>query len=65
MFTTQIYASLLSAAFNYIVMTAIVTRQKEILLDPKGNNVWSASTVPSMNSQAITWALAKEVYGTK
>jgi OPT family oligopeptide transporter len=65
MFTTQIYASLLGAAFNYIVMTTIVTSQREILLDPEGNNVWSGSTVQSLNSQAITWALAKEIYGTK
>ena len=65
MFTTQIYASLLGAAFNYVVMTSIVTSQREILLDPEGNNVWSGSTIQSLNSQAITWALAKEIYGTK
>ncbi|KAF2220146.1 peptide transporter MTD1 [Elsinoe ampelina] len=63
MFVTQVYASLLGAALNYTVMTIIVTNQREILLDPKGNNVWSGSTVQSLNSQAVTWALAKEIYG--
>jgi OPT family oligopeptide transporter len=64
MFATQIYASLLGASFNYIVMTTIVTSQREILLDPEGNSVWSGSVVQGLNSQAITWALAKEIYGT-
>ncbi|KPM43808.1 hypothetical protein AK830_g2810 [Neonectria ditissima] len=64
MFGTQVYATLLGAAFNYIVMTTIVTNQREILLDPLGSNVWSGSMMQSLNSQAITWALAKEMYGS-
>ncbi|KAJ0412960.1 OPT oligopeptide transporter protein-domain-containing protein [Aspergillus carlsbadensis] len=63
MFATQVYGTLLGAALNYVVMTTIVTNQREILLDPIGNNVWSGSTVQSLNSQAVTWSLAKEVYG--
>lgn len=63
MFGTQIYGTLLGAALNYVVMTTIVTNQREILLDPKGTNVWSGSAMQSLNSQAITWALAKEMYG--
>jgi OPT family oligopeptide transporter len=63
MFATQIYGTLLGAALNYVVMTTIVSNQRDILLDPVGNNVWSGSTVQNFNSQAITWALAKEVYG--
>lgn len=65
MFGTQIYATLLGAALNYAVMITIVTNQREILLDPEGNNVWSGSTMQSLNSQAITWALAKEMYSEK
>lgn len=63
MFATQIYGTLLGAGLNYAVMTTIVTNQREILLDPIGTNVWSGSNIQSMNSQAITWALAKEMYG--
>ncbi|RDI88757.1 hypothetical protein Vi05172_g1429 [Venturia inaequalis] len=63
MFLTQIYGTLLGAALNYVVMTTIVTNKREILLDPIGNNAWSGSTVQSLNTQAVTWALAKEVYG--
>ncbi|KAJ0276803.1 hypothetical protein COL922a_014516, partial [Colletotrichum nupharicola] len=54
MFATQVYGTLLGAALNYVVMTTIVTNQREILLDPIGNNVWSGSTVQSLNSQAVT-----------
>ncbi|KAE8386389.1 OPT oligopeptide transporter protein-domain-containing protein [Aspergillus alliaceus] len=63
MFGTQIYGTLLGAALNYVVMTTIVSNQREILLDPVGNSVWSGSFVQSLNTQAITWALAKEIYG--
>ncbi|KAH8752997.1 peptide transporter MTD1, partial [Diaporthe sp. PMI_573] len=63
MFGTQIYGTLLGAALNYVVMTTIVTNEREVLLDPVGTNVWSGSTVQSLNSQAITWALAKDMYG--
>lgn len=62
MFGTQIYGTLLGAALNYAVMTSIVTNQRDILLDPQGTNVWSGSTMQSLNSQAVTWALAKEMY---
>lgn len=62
MFATQVYGTLLGAGLNYAVMTTIVTNQRDILLDPKGNNVWSGSTMQTLNTQAITWALAKEVY---
>ena len=63
MFGTQIYGTLLGAAFNYIVMTTIVTNQRDILLDPEGNSVWSGANMQSLNSQAISWALAKQMYG--
>lgn len=60
MFFTQVYASLLGAALNYAVMNAIVTNKREILLDPRGDATWSGANIGSLNSQAITWALAKE-----
>ncbi|KAJ4165869.1 hypothetical protein LMH87_007479 [Akanthomyces muscarius] len=63
MFFTQIYGTLLGAGLNYAVMTSIVTSQREVLLDPIGTNVWSGSTMQSLNAQAITWALATEMYG--
>jgi OPT family oligopeptide transporter len=62
MFATQVYGTLLGAGLNYVVMTTIVTNKREILLDPEGNSVWSGSLIQNFNTQAVTWALAKEVY---
>ncbi|CAK3789992.1 peptide transporter MTD1 [Lecanosticta acicola] len=63
MFWTQIYATLLGAGLNYAIMITIVNSKREILLNPIGNSVWSGANMQSLNSQAITWALAKEIYG--
>lgn len=45
------------------VMVSVVDAQREILLDPEGTNVWSGQVVQSLNSAAVTWSLAKELYG--
>jgi hypothetical protein len=44
-------------------MISITDSQRELLLDPIGNNVWSGQYVQSLNSGAITWSLAKLLYG--
>jgi hypothetical protein len=44
-------------------MISITGSQREILLDPIGNDVWSGAVVQSVNSEAITWSLAKLLYG--
>lgn len=46
-----------------VVMISVVDAQRETLLDPRGNNVWSGYVVQSANSEAVTWSLAKELYG--
>jgi hypothetical protein len=48
-----------------VVMISIVDAQREVLLDPAGTNVWSGQVVQSLNSAAVTWSLAKELYGRK
>jgi hypothetical protein len=44
-------------------MISITGAQRELLLSPTGNNVWTGLDVQFLNSQAITWSLAKELYG--
>jgi len=44
-------------------MISITGAQRDLLLDPIGNNIWSGQTVQSLNSNAVTWSLAKELYG--
>lgn len=45
------------------VMASITSARREILLDPIGTNVWSGATVQSLNSAAVTWSLAGQLYG--
>ncbi|KAF8588166.1 OPT superfamily oligopeptide transporter [Ramaria rubella] len=63
MVVTQLWGTLLGAFVNYAVMTAVTTNQREVLLDPVGTNVWSGQSVQSLNSAAVTWSLAGELYG--
>ena len=56
--TVQQYSILAS-----VVMNSIVDAQRDILLSPTGTNVWSGQVPQSLNSAAVTWSLAKELYG--
>ena len=51
------------SALVLVVMISIVDAQREILLDPVGTNVWSGQAPQSANSAAVTWSLAKQLYG--
>ncbi|KAF9051472.1 oligopeptide transporter [Panaeolus papilionaceus] len=63
MFLTQIWGTILGAIINYVVMVSVVDAQREILLSPTGTNVWSGQQPQSLNSAAVTWSLAKQLYG--
>ncbi|KAG9100791.1 hypothetical protein FRC06_003729 [Ceratobasidium sp. 370] len=63
MFATQMWGTLLGSFINYAVMASITSSRREVLLDPIGTNVWSGATVQSMNSAAVTWSLAGQLYG--
>ncbi|KAF3810845.1 Oligopeptide transporter 5 [Colletotrichum gloeosporioides] len=63
MFLLQTWGSLFGTALNYVIMDTIVANRREILLDPIGNQVWSGRKIQSLNTTAVTWSLAKYVYG--
>ncbi|KAL0580004.1 hypothetical protein V5O48_002007 [Marasmius crinis-equi] len=63
MFLTQLWGTILGVAVNYIVMITVVESQREVLLNPLGTNVWSGQTIQNLNSAAVTWSLAKQLYG--
>ena len=46
-------------------MISVVDSQRKILISPTGTNVWSGQVVQSLNSDAVTWALAKDLYSFK
>ncbi|KAJ8516828.1 hypothetical protein ONZ45_g5896 [Pleurotus djamor] len=62
MFITQVWGTILGAAINYAVMASVVDAQRETLLSPTGTNVWSGQVPQSLNSAAVTWSLAKQLY---
>lgn len=63
MFLTQVWGTILGAAINYVVMISIVNAQQAVLVSPNGTNVWSGQLVQTLNSDAVTWSLARELYG--
>ncbi|KAH8982788.1 oligopeptide transporter [Lactarius akahatsu] len=63
LFVAQVWGTIIGAIVNYVVMVSITGAQRDLLLDPTGNNIWSGQSVQSLNSDAITWSLAKELYG--
>ena len=44
-------------------MVVITGSQRKLLLEPNGNYVWTGQNIQSFNSQAITWSLARHLYG--
>ena len=48
---------------SIVVMISITTAQRDLLLNPTGNNIWSGQTVQLLNSAVVTWSLAKQLYG--
>jgi hypothetical protein len=44
-------------------MISVTGAQRDLLLDPMGSNIWSGHIVQGLNSEAITWSLAKQLYG--
>ncbi|TFY79230.1 hypothetical protein EWM64_g4787 [Hericium alpestre] len=63
MFIMQLWGAIIGCFVNYAVMISITTAQADLLLDPQGNTVWSGQTVQSLNSNAVTWSLSKQLYG--
>ena len=46
-----------------VIMVSVVNSQRDTLLSPTGTNVWSGQVIQTLNSNAVTWSLAKELYG--
>ncbi|CAO0800669.1 unnamed protein product [Mucor circinelloides] len=54
-FMNQMLGTTIGCIFNYIVNHSVVSSQREVLLNPTGNNIWNGSTPQTINSAAITW----------
>ncbi|WRT67495.1 uncharacterized protein IL334_004467 [Kwoniella shivajii] len=64
MWLTQVYGTVLGAFINYVVMISVVDSHRDLLTtSDSGSAAWSPAYFNSMNTAAITWALAKQLYG--
>jgi hypothetical protein len=50
-FSAQVVGTLVGAIINYIMMVAITTNQRDILLSIQGTNIWSGQNIQQFNSQ--------------
>ncbi|KAF7877421.1 hypothetical protein EAF04_001098 [Stromatinia cepivora] len=62
MFLTQIYGTVLGGFVNYVVMISIINSNRELLATGNGNSSWSGASIQAFNTNAASWALAKELY---
>ena len=62
MFLTQVWGTVLGAFINYVVMISIVNTHRDLLTGTNGNYAWSGQLFQSLQTQATTWALARELY---
>jgi OPT family small oligopeptide transporter len=64
-FTVQVVGTIVGGLLNFIIMTTIISSQREILRAVQGSNIWSGQQVQAFNSAAIAWgALGKPLYAT-
>ncbi|RCH96548.1 hypothetical protein CU098_001930, partial [Rhizopus stolonifer] len=51
-FLNQFLGTSIGCIFNYI---SIIQTQRQVLLDPIGNNIWNGASPQTVNAAAITW----------
>ncbi|TFK90092.1 OPT oligopeptide transporter [Polyporus arcularius HHB13444] len=62
-FAAQMAGSIVGSIFNYTMMKTIVSNNREILIDPVGNRVWSGWIIQGYNSSSVAMgALGKELF---
>ncbi|TFK26561.1 oligopeptide transporter [Coprinopsis marcescibilis] len=64
-FYSQIWGLLLGGVVNHAVMLCIVENQGETFLSALGTNIWNGQVPQILNSEAVTWSLANDLYNIK
>lgn len=62
-FTAQMTGSVVGALFNYIMMLSIVRNQAPVLTSIEGTNIWSGQNIQQLNTLAIAWSMAGDLFG--
>lgn len=65
MLLAQIYGAILGSVVYYPLMVTVIANQKEILLDPIGNRIWSGAYFQKDLASLVTWSLAADMYGIR
>ncbi|KDE02212.1 hypothetical protein MVLG_07217 [Microbotryum lychnidis-dioicae p1A1 Lamole] len=61
----QLAGTILGGILQIVVMSTIVSNQRDILLSVQGTSAWSGQQVQGVNSAAVTWgALSKQMYSS-
>lgn len=63
MFITQVIGTVFGAFLNYAIASSIIKSKFALLLTTNGNYVWSGAYYQSLNVNAVTWSMAKYMYG--
>lgn len=63
MFITQVIGTVFGAFLNYAIASTIISSKFALLHTNTGSYVWSGAYYQSLNVSAVTWSMAKYMYG--
>lgn len=63
MFVSQIVGTVFGAFLNYAIASTIISSKFALLHTNTGSYVWSGAYYQSLNVSAVTWSMAKYMYG--
>ncbi|TKY86311.1 hypothetical protein EX895_005136 [Sporisorium graminicola] len=63
MFVSQIVGTVFGAFLNYAIASTIISSKFALLHTNNGSYVWSGAYYQSLNVSAVTWSMAKYMYG--
>ncbi|TEB34322.1 OPT superfamily oligopeptide transporter [Coprinellus micaceus] len=61
-FVSLLWGLVLGGLVNYAVSESVIQHQSATLIAPTGLYMWSGQLMQTMNSEAMTWALARDLY---
>lgn len=61
-FLVQCVGCIIGAIFNWVMMVTIVRNQAPILSSIQGTNIWSGQNIQQLNSLAISFSMAHELF---
>lgn len=63
MFITQVIGTTFGAFLNYAIASTVIKSKFDLLQTNNGSYIWSGAYFQSLNVSAVTWSMAKYMYG--